>query len=409
MATEDHLFAIKNGACMEPYLKRYFGNYGGQFVAETLFGPLEELHLAFEGAIKDEAFCKKFEQLCSDFTGRPSPLGFCEQSSRKLGGAKIYLKREDLNHTGSHKINNAIGQGLLAKRMGKTRIIAETGAGQHGVATASVCALLGMDCTVYMGALDGRRQAPNLQRMKLLGADVRLVESGSQTLKDAINEAERDWISNVHNSHYLIGSAVGPYPFPSVVRFFQSVIGIECKAQLAEKEGRSPDLVVACVGGGSNAIGIFQTFLENSNIRLVGVQAGGEPDGVQHSAPLVYGKPGVLHGAHTRLLQDADGQILETHSIAPGLDYPAVGPEHSFLSDSGRVEYVAKTDQDALSAFQFLCANEGIIPALESCHALAYAIEEAPKMKNDQIIVVNLSGRGDKDLTTVDNALAKES
>ncbi|MFK7826515.1 MAG: tryptophan synthase subunit beta [Oligoflexales bacterium] len=391
---------------METELKRYFGKYGGQFIAETLFGPLEELEIAFSEAIKDGAFIKQFEQLCSDYTGRPSPLSYCERSTHKLGGAKLYLKREDLNHTGSHKINNAIGQGLLAKRMGKNRIIAETGAGQHGVATASICALLGLECTVYMGAVDGKRQAPNLQRMRLLGADVRLVESGSQTLKDAINEAERDWISSVHNTHYLVGSAVGPYPFPSVVRYFQSVIGKECRQQLLAKEGNaSPDLVVACVGGGSNAIGIFQTFLEDSNIRLVGVQAGGEQVGNQHSAPLVFGKPGVLHGAHTRLLQDADGQITESHSIAPGLDYPAVGPEHSHLAEIGRVEYVAKTDQDALKAFQFLCAHEGIIPALESCHALAYAFEVAPNMGKEQLIVVNLSGRGDKDLNTVNKAL----
>ena len=393
---------------MEPYLKSYFGKYGGQFIAETLYGPLEELQVAFDEAVKDESFYSEFQCLCSDYTGRPSPLSFCERSTHKLGGARIYLKREDLNHTGSHKINNAIGQGLLAKRMGKTRIIAETGAGQHGVATASICALLGLECTVYMGALDGKRQAPNLQRMRLLGADVRLVESGSQTLKDAINEAERDWISNVHNTHYLIGSAVGPFPFPSLVRYFQSVIGRECKQQILDKEGRLPDMVVACVGGGSNAIGIFQSFLQDERVRLVGVQAGGACEGNKQAAPLVFGTPGVLHGAHTRLLQDSDGQILETHSIAPGLDYPAVGPEHSFLADSGRVEYVARTDEDCLHAFQFLCAQEGIIPALESSHALAYAMEVAPNMQKEQVIIVNLSGRGDKDLTTVDHALASK-
>jgi tryptophan synthase beta subunit len=365
-----------------------------------------ELEVAYAEARRDERFQTEFDRLLRHYVGRPTPLYFAENLTRELGGARIYIKREDLAHTGAHKINNALGQALLARRMGKPRIIAETGAGQHGVATATVCAMLGFSCTVYMGAEDVRRQALNVFRMKLLGAEVRSVESGSRTLKDAINEALRDWVTNVRTTYYLIGSVVGAHPYPMMVRDFQSVIGREAREQILAQAGRLPDLVVACVGGGSNAIGLFHPFVEDRDVRLVGVEAAGE--GIEtgrHAATLVAGRPGVLHGAHSYLLQDAHGQVVETHSISAGLDYPGVGPEHSFLRDTGRAEYVAVTDAEALAGFQLLCRTEGIIPALEPAHAVAYVAKVAPEMPRDAIVLLGLSGRGDKDMGTVASAL----
>ena len=385
-----------------PDAEGHFGPYGGRFVAETLMAPLEELQLAYEKYRNDPAFLAEFDRDLSEYVGRPSPLYFAARWSRTLGGAKIYLKREDLNHTGAHKINNTIGQALLAKRMGKTRIIAETGAGQHGVASATVAARLGLECVVYMGAEDVQRQSANVFRMKLLGARVVPVTSGSKTLKDALNEAMRDWVTNVDNTFYIIGTVAGPHPYPAMVRDFQSVIGREARAQIMEAEGRLPDTLVACVGGGSNAIGLFYPFLDDENVAMIGVEGGG--DGIasgRHAAPLSAGRPGVLHGNRTYLMEDNDGQIIETHSISAGLDYPGVGPEHSWLKDTGRAKYVAITDDEALAGFHALTRIEGIIPALESSHALAHAAKLAPTMKKDQIILVNLSGRGDKDIHTV--------
>jgi tryptophan synthase beta chain len=385
-----------------PDAEGHFGPYGGRFVAETLMEPLEELRLAYEQYRNDPGFLAEFDADLSSYVGRPSPLYFAERWSRELGGAKIYLKREDLNHTGAHKINNTIGQALLAKRMGKTRIIAETGAGQHGVASATVAARLGLECVVYMGAEDVQRQSANVFRMKLLGARVVPVTSGSKTLKDALNEAMRDWVTNVDNTFYIIGTVAGPHPYPAMVRDFQAVIGREARTQILEAEGRLPDTLVACVGGGSNAIGLFYPFLDDEQVAMVGVEGGG--DGVasgRHAAPLSAGRPGVLHGNRTYLMEDDDGQIIETHSISAGLDYPGVGPEHAWLKDSGRARYVAVTDDEALAGFHALTRIEGIIPALESSHALAYAAQLAPTMDQEQIIVVNLSGRGDKDIHTV--------
>lgn len=385
-----------------PDSRGHFGPYGGVFVSETLIGPLEDLRAAYEKYLQDPDFLAEFDHDLAHFVGRPSPLYFAKRWTEKLGGAQIYLKREDLNHTGAHKVNNTVGQALLAKRMGKKRIIAETGAGQHGVATATVAARFGMECVVYMGAEDIERQAPNVFRMKLLGAEVVPVTSGSKTLKDALNEAMRDWVSYVDETFYIIGTVAGPHPYPAMVRDFQSIIGRETKQQALAQCGRLPDALVACVGGGSNAIGMFHPFIGDENVRLIGVEAGG--DGVEtgrHSAPLSAGRPGVLHGNRTYLMQDSDGQIIPTHSISAGLDYPGVGPEHSWLKDIGRAEYVAVNDDQALAAFHNLSRVEGIIPALESSHALAHVEQIAPNMSSDQILVVNLSGRGDKDINTV--------
>jgi len=380
----------------------HFGAYGGQFVAETLMLPLEELTAAYRSYLRDPGFVAELDRDLAHYVGRPSPLYYAERLSREVGGARIYLKREDLNHTGAHKINNTVGQALLAKRMGKTRVIAETGAGQHGVATATVAARLGMECVVYMGAEDIRRQSINVYRMRLLGAEVVAVTSGSKTLKDALNEALRDWVTNVDNTFYIIGTVAGPHPYPAMVRDFQAVIGREARAQVLEQTGRLPDALVACVGGGSNAIGLFYPFLNDMQVALHGIEAGG--DGVEtgrHAAPLCAGKPGVLHGNRTYLMEDADGQIIETHSISAGLDYPGVGPEHAWLKDSGRAVYHTITDREALAAFHQLTRTEGIIPALESSHALAYTVTLAAGMTPDAIVVVNLSGRGDKDIHTV--------
>lgn len=382
-----------------------FGVYGGQFVPETLMPALAELEDAFNAACADEEFRSEFARLSTHFTGRPTPLYFAERLTEFCGGAKIFLKREDLAHTGAHKINNALGQGLLAKRMNKSRIVAETGAGQHGVASAAVCAMLGLECIVYMGTTDIARQQPNVFRMKLLGAQVCAVESGSATLKDAINEAIRDWVTNVRSTHYLLGSALGPHPYPTMVREFQSVIGIEAHQQILEMEKRLPDLLIACVGGGSNSIGLFHPF-EPDDVAMIGVEAGGLGiESHKHAARFAEAHPGVLHGTYTYVLQDADGQIRDTHSISAGLDYPAVGPEHAHFFDTERVGYTYATDDEALDAFGQLSRLEGIIPALESAHAVAEAIKRAREMKRDQIIVVNLSGRGDKDLQTVMSAL----
>ena len=385
-----------------PDQRGHFGIYGGVFVAETLMGALAELRAAYEKYSKDAEFLTEFASELKHYVGRPSPIYHARRWSEMLGGAQIYLKREDLNHTGAHKINNTIGQALLAKRMGKPRVIAETGAGQHGVATATIAARYGMQCVVYMGSEDIIRQAPNVFRMKLLGATVVPVESGSKTLKDALNEAMRDWVTNVENTFYIIGTVAGPHPYPMMVRDFNSVVGKECVWQMPEMVGRQPDAVIACVGGGSNAMGIFFDYIANENVRLIGVEAGGL--GIasgKHSASITAGTPGVLHGNRTYLLQDENGQIQETHSISAGLDYPGVGPEHAYLHDSGRAEYVTVTDDEALAAFHTLCRNEGIIPALESSHALAYAAKIAPAMGKDKILLVNLSGRGDKDMNTV--------
>ncbi|MSQ06604.1 MAG: tryptophan synthase subunit beta [Dehalococcoidia bacterium] len=382
-----------------------FGDYGGKFVPETLMAALAELEAAYAQAKADAGFQRELGHLLHTYAGRPTALYYARNLTRHCGGAKIYLKREDLAHTGAHKINNALGQALLTKRMGKRRIIAETGAGQHGVATATVCAMLGMKCIVYMGSEDVRRQSLNVYRMKLLEAEVIPVESGTRTLKDAINEAIRDWVTNVETTHYLIGSVVGPHPYPMLVRDFQSVIGREARAQLLEAEGRLPNYVVACVGGGSNAIGTFHQFLGDEAVRLVGVEAGGEGlDTGRHAASLSAGQPGVLHGAMSYLLQDQHGQVMPTHSISAGLDYPGVGPEHSYLKDSGRAQYVAATDSQALEAFHLLCRTEGIIPALESSHALYYAGELARTLPTEQIVLVCLSGRGDKDMGIVAEA-----
>ena len=387
----------------------HFGPWGGKFVPETLMPALAELGHAYNEACADQSFWQEFDSLCRNYVGRPTPLYHVKRLSEETGGAQILLKREDLAHTGAHKINNAIGQGLLCRQMGKKRIIAETGAGQHGVATATVCALLGLDCVVYMGEEDIHRQSPNVFRMKLLGAEVCPVMSGSRTLKDAINEAIRDWVTNVRTTHYLIGSVVGPHPYPMLVRDFQSIIGRETREQMLAQYNRLPDYVVACVGGGSNAIGIFYPFIEDEEVRLVGVEAGGRGlDGMEHSAPLAVGSAGVLHGAKSYLLQDEHGQVSPTHSVSAGLDYPGVGPEHSYLKDAGRAEYVAVTDDQALEGFQKLSETEGIIPALESSHAVYHAMTMSRDLPKDKIIVVNLSGRGDKDLDIVAGAMGIE-
>ncbi|SBT06612.1 tryptophan synthase beta chain [Candidatus Accumulibacter aalborgensis] len=385
-----------------PDASGHFGQYGGVFVAETLIGALDELKEAYAAAQRDPQFIAEFDYDLRHYVGRPSPLYHARRWSEGLGGAQIYLKREDLNHTGAHKINNCIGQSMLARRMGKPRVIAETGAGQHGVATATVAARYGMECVVYMGSEDIRRQAANVYRMKLLGATVVPVESGSRTLKDALNEAMRDWVTNVSNTFYIIGTVAGPHPYPMMVRDFQSVIGRESIAQMQEQCGRQPDAVIACVGGGSNAMGIFHPYIPVAAVRLIGVEAAGEGIATgRHAASLTAGRPGVLHGNRTYLLQDENGQIIETHSISAGLDYPGVGPEHAWLMDCGRAEYVSVSDAEALQAFHDLCRLEGIIPALESSHALAYASKLAPTLPKDKILLVNLSGRGDKDMHTV--------
>ena len=384
----------------------HFGPYGGIYVAETLMGALEELNAAYEKYRHDPEFVTELSHDLKHFVGRPSPIYHAKRLSQQLGGAQIFLKREDLNHTGAHKVNNTVGQALLARRMGKPRVIAETGAGQHGVATATVAARYGMECVVYMGSEDMKRQAQNVYRMKLLGAMVVPVESGSKTLKDALNEAMRDWVTNIANTFYIIGTVAGPHPYPMMVRDFNSVVGKECLVQMPEMAGRQPDMVIACVGGGSNAMGVFHSYIDMPGVKLIGVEAGGK--GIAsgaHAAPLTTNSPvGVLHGNRTYLMQDADGQIIETHSISAGLDYPGVGPEHSWLKDSGRAEYVAINDDEALQAFHDLCRFEGIIPALESSHALAHAMKIAPNMDKDKVLLVNLSGRGDKDMATVASA-----
>ena len=385
-----------------PDERGHFGIYGGRFVAETLMPLILEVEDAYRAARSDPAFAAEFHNYLKHYVGRPSPLYFAERLTAALGGARIYFKRDELNHTGAHKINNTLGQALIARRMGKTRIIAETGAGQHGVATATVCALFGLQCIVYMGATDIERQKPNVFRMKLLGAEVRPVRSGAGTLKDAMNDALRDWVANVADTYYLIGTVAGPHPYPQMVRDFQSVIGVEAREQILAAEGRLPDLLVACIGGGSNAMGLFAPFLDEPGVRMVGVEAAGRGVHTQeHCASLSAGTPGVLHGNRTYLLQDEEGQIKDGHSIAAGLDYPGVGPEHSWLRDQGRVEYVAITDTMALNAFRYCAETEGIIPALESAHAVAEVVKLAPQMGRDAVILVNLSGRGDKDLDTV--------
>ena len=395
---KESLNSYKNG----PDEEGFFDIYGGKFVAETLMPLILELEAEYKKAKKDKNFSEEIKYWNKHYIGRPSPLYFASRITNKLGGAKVYFKRDELNHTGAHKINNCIGQVLLAKRMGKSRIIAETGAGQHGVATATVCALFGLPCTVYMGARDIERQAPNVFRMKLLGASVIPVESGSQTLKDAMNEALRDWVSNVEDTFYIIGTAAGPHPYPMLVRDFQSVIGEETKEQIMEAEGRLPDSLVACIGGGSNALGLFYPFLDDKLVELYGVEAAGKGLTTDmHAASLSLGSPGVLHGNRTYLLHDEDGQITEAHSISAGLDYPGVGPEHSYLKDVDRVNYVAIEDKEALDAFQFCAKYEGILPALEPSHALGYVMKIAPKLNKDHIIIMNLCGRGDKDVFTV--------
>ena len=390
-------------------LPKKFGKYGGQFVPEVLMPAIEDLETAYINTQQDESFQNELNQLLTTYVGRPTPLTYAKRLSNYCNGGKIYLKREDLAHTGAHKINNALGQALLAKRMGKSRIIAETGAGQHGVATATACALLGLDCVVYMGIVDMKRQAPNVARMQLLGTEVREVKSGSQTLKDAINEAIRDWVTNVNSTYYLLGSALGPHPYPTMVRDFQSIIGLEAKNQILMAENTLPDTIIACVGGGSNAIGIFHEFVNDPNVSLIGVEAGGlnVADG-QHAARFAddsIGRPGVLHGCYTYVMQDQDGQIAMTHSVSAGLDYAAIGPEHTYLRDLKRASYTHASDEEALHAFQLLCEQEGIIPALESSHAVAHALKIAPNMSKEEIIIINLSGRGDKDLDTVLNKI----
>ena len=385
-----------------PDEKGHFGVYGGKFVAETLMVPLEELQQAYDSYMQDPAFQKELDFELQQYVGRPSPLYYAERWSEQIGGAKIYLKREDLNHTGAHKVNNTVGQALLAKRMGKTRIIAETGAGQHGVASATVAARLGLECVVYMGAEDIQRQAMNVYRMKLLGATVVPVTSGSQTLKDALNEAMRDWVTNIDNTFYIIGTVAGPHPYPAMVRDFQAILGRESRQQILQHEGRLPDALVACIGGGSNAIGLFYPFIDDTEVQMVGVEAAG--DGIEtgrHAAALCAGDPGVLHGNRTYLIEDKNGQIIPTHSISAGLDYPGVGPEHAWLKDIGRAEYVSVTDTEALQGFHDLTRIEGILPALESSHAVAYTAKLAASMSKEQIIIMNLSGRGDKDIHTV--------
>ena len=394
---------------MPTLLPAKFGPYGGQYVPETLMPALTELETAFVNSQQDAEFKKEFENLLATYVGRPTPLTYAKRLSEMLGGAQIYLKREDLAHTGAHKINNALGQALLVKRMGKQRVVAETGAGQHGVATATVSALLGLECVVYMGEVDIARQEPNVFRMKLLGAEVRPVSSGTRTLKDAINEAIRDWVTNVGNTHYLLGSALGPHPYPTMVRTFQSMIGREARAQMLSQVGRLPDTVIACVGGGSNSIGVFSGFVDDEGVELIGVEAGGDgiPTG-RHAARFgdsSKARIGVIHGTRTYVLQTADGQIADTHSVSAGLDYAAVGPEHALLRDQERAFYTSATDSEALEAFSTLCKTEGIIPALESSHAVAEALKRAPKMRPDQVILINLSGRGDKDLNTVINTM----
>jgi tryptophan synthase beta chain len=400
---------ISNSLRTQPDDQGHFGQFGGRYVAETLMPLILDLEREYKRAKADPAFEDEFQYLLRQYVGRPNPLYFAQRLTEDLGGAKIYLKREELNHTGAHKINNCIGQILLAKRMGKTRIIAETGAGQHGVATATVAALFNLPCTIFMGAVDVARQQPNVFRMKLLGAEVRSVESGTQTLKDAMNEALRDWVANVHDTFYIIGTAAGPHPYPELVRDFQSVIGREAREQILDAEGRLPDMLLACVGGGSNAIGLFHPFLDDAGVEIVGVEAAGDGlDTKRHAASLAGGFPGVLHGNKTYLLQDEDGQISDAHSISAGLDYPGIGPEHAWLHGIGRVRYEPVTDDEALAAFQKLCRLEGIIPALESAHALAALEKIAPAMGKDKIIVVSLSGRGDKDIFTVAKALGVE-
>ncbi len=398
---------------MKPYdlpdTRGHFGPYGGSFVSETLVAALEELKHAYAHYSRDPEFIAEFESELKHFVGRPSPIYHAKRWSEILGGAQIYLKREDLNHTGAHKINNTIGQALLAHRMGKKRVIAETGAGQHGVASATVAARFGMKCVVYMGSEDVGRQSANVYRMKLLGAEVVPVESGSRTLKDALNEAMRDWVTNVEDTFYIIGTVAGPHPYPMMVRDFNSVVGKECVKQMPDMVGRQPDAVIACVGGGSNAMGIFYDYIPHEKVKLIGVEAAGDGiDTPRHAASLQLGKPGVLHGNRTYLLQDENGQIIETHSVSAGLDYPGVGPEHAWLKDSGRAEYVGATDKEALQAFHDLCRIEGIIPALESSHALAYAAKLAPTLPKDKVLLVNLSGRGDKDLHIVSEASGME-
>lgn len=394
--------SLRNG----PDEKGYFGIYGGRYVAETLMPLILDLEHAYRAAQKDAKFATELNDLSNHYAGRPSPLYFAERLTQHFGGAKIYFKRDELNHTGSHKINNCLGQILLAKRMGKTRIIAETGAGQHGVATATVAARFGLPCVVYMGATDVERQAPNVFRMKLLGAQIVPVTAGAGTLKDAMNEALRDWVTHVDNTYYLIGTAAGPHPYPELVRDFQSIIGKEAKQQLHTREGRLPDTILACLGGGSNAIGLFHPFLDDESVKIIGVEAGGKGlDTEEHCASLTGGRPGVLHGNRTYLLQDDDGQIVEGHSISAGLDYPGIGPEHAYLRDSGRVDYVSVTDKEALQAFQLCARLEGIIPALEPAHALAHLAKVAPDLPSEHIILMNLCGRGDKDVFTVGKKL----
>jgi tryptophan synthase beta chain len=389
----------KPGAPSKPSTLGRFGDYGGRYVPETLMAALEELECAYDKAKRDPKFQRRLDDLLRTYAGRPTPLFFARRLTAKLGGAKIYLKREDLLHTGAHKINNCLGQGLLAERMGKRRIIAETGAGQHGVATATVCALLGFECVVYMGTEDMRRQELNVFRMRLLGTEVRGVDSGSRTLKDAINEAMRDWVTNVRTTHYLLGSVLGAHPYPTMVRDFHKVIGREARAQMLKAEGKLPTAIVACVGGGSNAIGIFHHFINDKRVKLIGVEAGGRGEKLgEHAARFSGGSPGVLQGTYSYLLQDAAGQIAATHSVSAGLDYPSIGPEHAWLKDTGRAEYVRASDKEALAACMVLARTEGIIPALESAHAVAEVVKRAPKMKKTEIVIVNISGRGDKDI-----------
>ena len=396
----------KNSYTQWPNEKGYFGDFGGRYVSETLMPLIEEVEQEYNSVRNDSKFQKEFEYYLKNYVGRPSPLFFAKRITEDLGGAKIYFKRDELNHTGAHKINNCMGQILLAKRMGKKRIIAETGAGQHGVATATVCALFGLPCIIYMGEKDIERQSPNVFRMKLLGAEIKSVSNGSKSLKDAMNEALRDWVTNVQDTFYIIGTAAGPHPYPSMVRDFQSVIGKEVRSQIIAEENKLPDLLIACIGGGSNALGLFYDFLDDKEIKMLAVEAAGLGlSSGKHAASLSGGKPGVLHGNKTYLLQNQDGQIEEAHSISAGLDYPGIGPEHSFLFEQKRVKYVSATDEEALEAFQYCCKTEGIIPALEPAHALAALIKIAPKMSKEEIIVMNMCGRGDKDIFTVADAL----
>ena len=391
----------KNTYKSVPDASGHFGKYGGRFVAETLIPLILEVEKAYKNIKKKKKFTSEFKKYLKDYVGRPSPLYFAENLSKKLKGPKIYFKRDELNHTGAHKINNTLGQILLAKNMGKKRIIAETGAGQHGVATATVCALFNLPCIIYMGEIDYERQMPNVFRMRLLGATVEKVKSGSKTLKDAMNEALRDWVTNVNDTFYIIGSVAGPHPYPEMVRDFQSVIGYEAKDQIKKAEGRLPDLLIACIGGGSNAMGLFYPFLNDTNVKMIGVEAAGEGLNKKHAASIAKGQLGVLHGSKSYILQDKDGQITETHSISAGLDYPGIGPEHAWLKDNKRVEYVSVTDNEALDAFKLCSQIEGIIPALEPSHALAYLIKKAPRMSKNNIIIINMCGRGDKDIFTV--------